>query len=473
MNQGLLGRCGGIVFCAGMVCLLVAGCSDNILLPTEQQLAAFEAAGPLIPEIDLDRLMASQGKIQEYTIQRQDLLEILMPSMLVQLSTEVTTETSLTHTHLTRVDDTGQVTLAIVESIPAEGKTLAELEAAIVAAYWPKYTTRKPSIVVRVSEYKTAQVSVAGSVLTPGVYELPAHKMTLVSALMAAGGIVEKGAAIIHINQPGDQSEWIRQAQSNTLETAPAVEPLAESRVRLSFQQHDPAGVGVINVKDGDKLLYAEELNVTDPDQRARVLTHLSLTHPDVPQEYVSLRLCELAQIILPGSGANCNGAQDDALGQLLKEKQGLPEPPRPLLLPVKGMNIPFSDVALQAGAAVTVDGLNPQVFSVMGLVRKPVVVPYEPGVQYTLLQALAFAGGVDEVADPRFVTVYRLNSKGEMVDAAFEIKQGIPLEAAALVLKPGDVVSLEYTPRTRMNKILSDLFRINMGLYVNPLDNN
>ena len=172
--QGPWGRRGGIVLCAAVVCILLTGCSDNIILPTEQELAEFHAAGPLIPEIDLDRLMASQGQMQEYTIGYEDLLEVLMPSMLVQLSTDVmTAERSQTYSHMTRVDEAGQVTLPIVESLDAEGKTLSELEAAIVAAYWPKYTTRKPSIVVRVSEYKTAQVSVTGSVVLPGVYELP------------------------------------------------------------------------------------------------------------------------------------------------------------------------------------------------------------------------------------------------------------------------------------------------------------
>ena len=462
--QGPWGRRGGIVLCAAFLCILLTGCSDNIILPTEQELAEFHAAGPLIPEIDLDRLMASQGQMQEYTIGYEDLLEVLMPSMLVQLSTDVmTAERSQTYSHMTRVDEAGQVTLPIVESLDAEGKTLSELEAAIVAAYWPKYTTRKPSIVVRVSEYKTAQVSVTGSVVLPGVYELPAHKMTLVSALMEAGGILDTGAAIIHVNQPGDDNHWIRQAKSK--ETSELLLP--ESRIRLSFQQITPAGLGVINVKDGEALLFAEELNVTDADQRAEIVTHIRLIHPDVPADYVTLRLCELAQIILPGSGADCNGAQDDALGRMVSKDT----PSGPLLLPVKGMNIPFADIALQDGASISVDGLDPQVFSVMGLVRKPVVVPYEPETDYTLLEALAFAGGVDEVADPRFVTVYRLNSKGEMVHAAFEIKQGIPIEAAALVLKPGDVVSLEFTPRTRMNKILAQLFRVNIGMYYNPAE--
>jgi hypothetical protein len=187
-----------------------------------------------------------------------------------------------------------------------------------------------------------------------------------------------------------------------------------------------------------------------------------------VPADYVTLRLCELAQIILPGSGADCNGVQDDALGKMVAKDT----PSGPLLLPVKGMNIPFSDIALEDGASIAVDGLDPQVFSVMGLVLKPGVVPYPPETDYTLLEALAFAGGVDEVADPRFVTVYRLNSNKEMVHAAFAIKNGVPAgEAAALVLKPGDVVSLGYTPRTRMNRIIAELFRVSVGVYYNPFN--
>ena len=460
--QGRKGRYGGVFCCAVVLCIILSGCSDNITLPTEQELEEFHAAGPLIPEIDLDRLLASQGQIQEYTIGYEDLLEVVMPSMLIQLTTEETSsQKPLTHSHLTRVDAAGQVTLPIIEDVEAEGKTLAQLEEAIVEAYWPKYTTRKPSIVVRVTEYKTAQVSVTGSVVNPGIHELPAHKMTLVAALMAAGGIIDTGAAIIHVNQPGDQ--WIRQEQAK--QTSELLLP--ESRIKLSFQQIDTSGLGVINVKDGEKLLFAEELNVTDADQRAEIVTHIRLIHPDVPADYVTLRLCELAQIILPGSGADCNGAQDDALGRMVAKET----PSGPLLLPVKGMNIPFADVALQDGASISVDGLDPQVFSVMGLVRKPAVFPYPPETEYTLLEALAFAGGVDEVADPRFVTVYRLNSEGEMVHAAFEIYHGIPIEAGALVLKPGDVVSLEYTARTRKNKILEQIFRISVGMYVNPFD--
>ena len=81
--SGPWGRTGGVICCAVVLCIILSGCSDNIALPTEQELAAFHEAGPLIPEVDLDRLMASQGGIQEYTIFHEDVLEVLMPPTLV------------------------------------------------------------------------------------------------------------------------------------------------------------------------------------------------------------------------------------------------------------------------------------------------------------------------------------------------------------------------------------------------------
>ncbi len=466
--HGPLGQHGGVILSAVVFCVMMMGCSDNIQLPTEEQLVAFQAAGPILPEIDLDRLMASQARIQDYTIGRDDLLEVLLPSILVQRSTDVTSGSTLTHSHLTRVDDAGQVTLPIIESLPAEGKSLAELEAAIMAAYYPKYTIVKPSIVVRVPEHKTAQVSVTGAVNAPGIYELPVYKMTLISAIMAAGGIVENGAAIIHVNQPGDQSDWIRQEKSRSgqPETTASNPLLSESRIRLSFQQIDSSGVGIFNVKDGEKLLYAEELNVTDSAQRSEVLMHITLAHPDVPADYITSRLCELAQIIQPGSAADCGAVstQKDELGRLLNKRASVPGPTRPLLLPVKGMNIPFADIALANGASVVIEPLDPQVFTVMGLVKRPGVFPYPNNIKYNLLQAISFAGGVDEIANPHYVRVYRQKADGSIIDASFVMKDSIPTSAAALTIKSGDVVAVEQTARTKMNLMIAEVFLLRVG---------
>lgn len=458
-RRGPRGLCGSIVICAVALSILLFGCSDNVTLPTESELAEFQVAGPIMPEIDLDLLMASQGRTREYTVSCGDLLEVLLPFWLVQLSSEVTPVNSLSTSHFTRVDDDGNMSLPIVENILAIDNTLAELEKEIVKAYYPGYTTKKPTIVVRVNRYKTAQVTVTGAVTSPGIYELPMHKMTLISSIMHAGGIVEGGAAVIHINQPGDQSDWIFQEKiQNELKNADRVEEiLSESRIHLSFQQTEPSGVGIVNVKDGDKLLYAEQLDVTDRDQRSVVIKNITSAHGDIPTDYITGRMCELADVIKPGSGGKFVTVSNE-LNETSQPSK------KPLLLPVKGMNIPFSDIALADGASIVIEPLNPQVLTVMGLVKSPGVYPYPNNVKYNLLQAISFAGGVDDIANPRYVRVYRQKADGSIIDATFAMKDSIPTSAAALTIKPGDVVAVEQTLRTKFNLMFAEIFEIRLG---------
>ncbi len=134
------------------------------------------------------------------------------------------------------------------------------------------------------------------------------------------------------------------------------------------------------------------------------------------------------------------------------------------IAMPVKGLNIPFPDVALRGAQTVEIQRLNPKLFTVIGLVKKPGSFSYPPGVQYNLLQALGFAGGVDDIADPQYVKVYRQDAQKELVAAVFKIGQSDLPETANISIRPGDCVSVEQTSRTRTRKVLAGIFRI--GLY-------
>jgi protein involved in polysaccharide export with SLBB domain len=135
--------------------------------------------------------------------------------------------------------------------------------------------------------------------------------------------------------------------------------------------------------------------------------------------------------------------------------------------LPVKDFNIPFADVALQDGDSVVVERLQPPLFTVMGLVNRPDNFPYPPDVQYTLMQAIGFGGGLNLVAEPRYVTIYRLKRNGTCVSATFPIRgDRRPVDASNTLIKPGDIIAVEHTPRTRTALFLDRMFRINVGTY-------
>ena len=113
----------------------------------------------------------------------------------------------------------------------------------------------------------------------------------------------------------------------------------------------------------------------------------------------------------------------------------------------------------------------NERVFTVMGLVTRPNAFPYPPDVQYNLMESLAYAGGLNMTADPRYVKVYRQDSDGEIVSATFSIDSKSFLEAYGVLIKPGDVIYVDHTLRTRVNQFIADVFNVRVGAYADVRD--
>lgn len=135
--------------------------------------------------------------------------------------------------------------------------------------------------------------------------------------------------------------------------------------------------------------------------------------------------------------------------------------------LPIQGLNIPFEDVTLENGDRVIVEQPPEPLVTVIGLVNRPGNFPYPFDAQYNLMQAVAFAGGLNQVAEPRYATVYRLKPDGSSVHATFSLVDGSSLaDAWHTPIKPGDIVAVEQTPRTRTALFLDRIFRINLGAY-------
>ena len=104
------------------------------------------------------------------------------------------------------------------------------------------------------------------------------------------------------------------------------------------------------------------------------------------------------------------------------------------------------------------------RVFAVMGLVKDSGVFPYPADVQYTVMEALAFAGGLDMVADPRYLKIYRKDAGGDLISATFSVDKNSMTDTYATIIKPGDLVYVDHTLRTRINKFVTDVFHITVG---------
>jgi len=555
-----------IVFCPLLVLLLsvgFVGCGDEVHLPTPEGLAQFKNAGPSRPTLDMDRLIDARIGGGPHRVVPGEVLELTMPTILQVVTAaepEITREMA---PYMCRISDAGTITLPVVGEIAVAGKTLAEIELAIINAYHPEYTVTRPSVFAQVLEYKTIDVSVTGAVNKPGIYSLRSDQMSLVALLMQAEGIVDEGAAfirIVHSDQTAPDNEAaeiegldepakrLPQLHEDRL-TEPSAQHtnLKEIDVQLKFKPQAASGTkGGLTVTDGRRALLVEQLDIASETERRALLERLIRHEPQVSTAVVNDGLCELAELLQGGSAAPnhrseiaageqrlrvravwhaggyglgesgpgarsgntgfyeklstddleqtpvSQGRVDDQLAQesetLFKSpdlnrspqisgqtKSARPQEPRSLVLPVKGLNIPFADVALRDGDRVIVERLGEPMITVVGLVNRAGNFPYLPDAKYNLMHALGFAGGLLYSAEPRYATVYRLAADGTTVSATFNIagiaKSEDPTDALSVPLKPYDVIAVEHTPRTRAKVFWDRVFRIYVSTYIRPED--
>ena len=144
-----------------------------------------------------------------------------------------------------------------------------------------------------------------------------------------------------------------------------------------------------------------------------------------------------------------------------------------PVLLPVKDMNIPFIDVALVGGETVEVREIDSNIFTVIGLVNRPGVFPCSPDIEdYTLFQAIGFAGGTNAAANPKWVTIYRRDGAGKIVSAVFKFERSKLSRGASLRIRPGDMINVEPTFRTDVRLAIANALRVGFGVSYSLNDN-
>jgi polysaccharide export outer membrane protein len=151
---------------------------------------------------------------------------------------------------------------------------------------------------------------------------------------------------------------------------------------------------------------------------------------------------------------------------------------PQALLLPVRGLNIPFVDVPLEGGETIEVERWDPAIFTVIGLVGGAGggggggAFEYPRDTEYNLLQALAMAGGPDPIAGPPYATIYRKKASGEVLAVSFEIR-GSEWRQAEVVIKPGDIISVQPTMGTWTREAAAQAIRLQANIFYSPFGVN
>ncbi len=509
-----------VLVCFVGISWLLTGCDDQVRRPSAEDLAEFEMAAPSGPSVDMDRVVKAKIPTGPYRVVPGDILQLEMPRILDPQSQAGAAAMDGNQRYNCRVNDAGIIVLPIIGPLAVGGSSLTEIESSIMAEYYPKYVKTPFPVYVSVIEYSTRRVSIVGAVARPGIYSLRHDQMSLVALLMEAGGIIEKGAAVIRITRATPTSVHLpevpvataaqgkgRYFQPKQIVHTASWEPASGGRprreyevgVRTVFDWEGPLNTaGWLTFEDRGSVRIHKYVDLTNELQRLAFLGTVATESGQAPMDELRERLIDLARHLEAAppdqdtrlrtevtgwettDGRHFEASLGDSveidarsMRQSAVAKTEVAEDAARLTLPVKGLNIPFADAALQEGDSVVVESPVEQFVSVVGLVNRPGNMPYLPDAQYNLIQAIAFAGGLDLVADPRYVSVYRLRPSGDVANATFQLvdpeNQERLTQSLALPLRPGDVVSVEHTLRTRTNVFLNTIFRISLGLYLNP----
>lgn len=100
-----------------------------------------------------------------------------------------------------RVDQSGQIALPLLGSVPVSGSTTRELEDTLETRLAATYM-HDPQVTVRVTEMQSHGVSVIGAVNSPGVYQVPG-RTTLLQVLAEAEGLSDEAGSEVYVVRPG------------------------------------------------------------------------------------------------------------------------------------------------------------------------------------------------------------------------------------------------------------------------------
>ena len=105
-----------------------------------------------------------------------------------------------------RVNNAGQVSLPLIGTVDAAGRTVDELRGEVAARYGARYL-QDPQVSVFVKEFASQRVTVEGAVGKPGIYPL-STRLTLVQAIALAEGLDDNASernVIVFRNARGER----------------------------------------------------------------------------------------------------------------------------------------------------------------------------------------------------------------------------------------------------------------------------
>lgn len=160
---------------------------------------------------------------QDYVIGKNDLLNISITDLVAP---------GVETVKASRVSESGNVSLPLVGQVRAEGLTEPQLETEIQRVYREANLMPNAQVTVTVQQALARTFSILGSVMRPGQYQITQGDFRILDALVTAGDISSQGVDYLYVIRRPDSEPGATPAPGTSPQTAPQdpatpVDPLA------------------------------------------------------------------------------------------------------------------------------------------------------------------------------------------------------------------------------------------------------
>ncbi|MDB5389193.1 MAG: polysaccharide export protein [Planctomycetaceae bacterium] len=439
--------------------LMACGCSSIFSRPVmsaaPQSLQWFSnlAAAPVEPnqtfDLTLIQPVSSSG---------------ILPNEMLEITIWDLYEPGKPHTFPARVGIDGKINLPHLESVSVAGISAGEMEARLNASYRERDVLKQPRILVRELPSAPLHVYVTGSVLRPGLINLPRRNASVFAALVSAGGLSRHAGMHVFVS---DQSA-VKPVESTQSATAvapvetPKELPLVAGNAGLQLATED-ASAPPVQSAIGRK---AKPVRPTAPVVRFQ-------SEPP-PQSATDLDLTEppaggFSAADVPLTGERTGSSQRS-------NQSGVEESiaTRPTQTPVDNQqNRPghwfdlsaerdreqLKSLILRDGDVITVRAAA-QPVRITGAVAQPGPYRTPASNTLTLVEAVELAGGLSVRDKPVAVILTRPASAERGLQRwTFHMGDGQVISSNAPFVQPGDIIHVEPTAKARVQSIV-DAFR-------------
>ena len=228
-----------------VLCLLAVagGCQINrgfraATLPPEFRAPIVRSARHL----DLSPLVRSAGGT-----------EIIQPNDLVAVSTAVGLDDEESQPKVLRVSADGTINVPLVGPVRVAGLQPPVAEQWVRQASIERNVYRDPQVSIQFETRQANNVTVLGSVETPGVYPLNNANSDLLAALVAAGGLTDEAGTVIEIRHPNPPPASY----------GPAPSQVQPATIRIDLQELQTIAGADLRVHDGTVVMVPQRVKQT------------------------------------------------------------------------------------------------------------------------------------------------------------------------------------------------------------------